>query len=428
MKISRRNLVKCSLALAAQMSAGPGISGSLFDLGRSDTGAFYVPGYRPHRARCQGRPLSHHPDFTSGIPDGYQGPRTMVSRLQPGGRVVRRVFPLKGHQITVSTRYPLAFFNSIDHPQMVVFDRDSLEFERLIQPHASGYNGGGHALFHDDGCCLINTERRAMTPYGGRAAAHNGAIVIRDPFSMQVLTAYSCHGINPHEIRMIDANTAAISNYGSTGWPADRPGHPWPFVVEPSVTLIDIRDGALVDKFVAPDRSLEIRHLAADRAGGILAIQTRLLSATAEGHFRATGKAVYEADDTVDTRLWFAPAPLFSIQGAQGTPVALDNPMDQRQGQSILYDPRHDEFLVTYTSSHRIAVIDAGTRAVKQVIASDRLGLHYPRGIQLLPDGKRYAVSGSWRNLHLFHRGTHSPDPQGVHHETWFGHSHLTVI
>ena len=427
-RLTRRGFLQTSALLAASTTLPRSVlSGDVAP--PATTGAvFYLPGYRPQRARYGGIPLSHHPDFTEGIPAGYEGPRTMVSRLTWNGTVKRRVFPLKGHQITVDRRFPLALFNSIDHPAMVTFDRHSLALDRRLEPHAEGFVGGGHALFTPDGCCLAVLERREMRPFTGRAEDHYGAIVLRDPISMQVMTVHSCHGVNPHEIRMVDDHTVAISNYGSAGWPVEREQRPDPFVVEPSITLVDLRNGALVEKYVGLDPQLEIRHLAVDGRGGLLAIQTRLVPAREEPRLAGGSGRLYEADDTVDYRLWFAPAPLYSISAGERSPVPLADPMDQRQGQSILYDPRHDEFIVTYTSSHRVAVIDGTRRRVKRVIETDRLGLHYPRGLQPLPDTGLYAVSGSWRNIHLFERGTHRPVPQGVRYETWFGHSHMSVI
>ncbi len=398
--------------------------------GKLKNTVFYVPGYRPHRARCQGIPLSRHADFTAGIADNYQGPRTMVSRFEWSGKVNRKVFPLKGHQITVSKHFPLAFFNSIDHPAMVAFDRESLELDRIVKPHSKQFVGGGHALFTDDGCCLINLERRDMRPFQGKLEDHYGAIVIRDPLSMQVITVYSCHGVNPHEIRRVDDDTVAVSNYGSAGWPLDHQQQDYPFVVEPSITVIDIRNGKLLEKYVAPDKQMEVRHLAVNGRGDLLAIQTRLVEAKDENHYGSKEAQVYEADGTVDYRLWFAPAPLLSVSDRRAGTVKLSNPMDQRQGQSMLYDPQYDEFIITYTSSHRVAVVDAQSSAVKRVIKTDHLGIHYPRGIQLLPDGTHYAISGSWRDIKLLRRGSHLPveTKDGIRYETFYGHSHMSVV
>lgn len=432
-RITRRMLLQSSAMLVAFSATTPIRAAALPKVKEGinfNNPVFYLPGYRPQRARCQGIPLSLHPDFTAGIADDYQGPKTMVSRFEWGGKIHRKVFPLKGHQITVSRQFPLAFFNSIDHPAMVSFDRESLELDRIIKPHSKEFVGGGHALFTDDNCCLINLERRAMQPFQGKIEDHYGAIVIRDPLTMKVMTVFSCYGINPHEIRRVNDNTVAVSNYGSTGWPLDHQQRSHPNVIEPSITIIDIHSGKLLEKYVAPDKHMEVRHLAVDSRGGLLAIQTRLVDAKDEIRYSGDGPQVYEADDTVDYKLWFAPAPLLSTSKGTTNIVRLSNPMDQRQGQSMLYDPQYDEFIITYTSSHRIAVVDAQNCAVKRVIKTDQIGIQYPRGIQLLPDKTHYAISGSWRNIRLLSRGSHLPVEMkaGNRYETFYGHSHMSVI
>ncbi len=432
-KFSRRRLLHYSALLTALTATTPlraAISPSAGGDMNFSNATFYVPGYRPKRMLYQGIPLSYHPKFTEGIAKNYQGPRTMVSQFKWDGEVRRKVFPLKGHQITVSKHSSIAFYNSIDHPLMVSFDRESLQLDRLIHPHSKKFVGGGHALFTDDGNYLINLERKDFVPFQGNIEDHYGAVVIRDASSMKVLTVYSCYGINPHEIRVVDEHTVAVSNYGSTDWPLDRQQQAYPFVVEPSITLIDIRSGALVDKFVCPDKGLELRHLAVDKRGGIVAIQTRLMKVKEEGSYGKHTREVYEADDTVNYKLWFGPAPLLSVSDRKVGNISLSEPMDQRQGQSILYDPQHDQFIVTYTSSHRITIVDGKSFAVKHVIKTDKYGIFYPRGIQLLPDNIHYAVSGSWRNIKIFKRGNHQSmgSVQGIRYETFSGHSHMSVI
>ncbi len=432
-KISRRCLLRYSALLAALTVTTPiraAVSSGTGGDTSSSKGTFYLPGYRPNRILYQGIPLSSHPGFTEGIARNYQGPKTMVSRFEWGGKVDRKVFPLKGHQITLSRQSPIAFFNSIDHAGMVSFDRESLQLDRLVYPHSKKFVGGGHALFTDDGDYLINLERREMRPFLGSIEDHYGAIVIRDSVTMKVLTVYSCYGINPHEIRMVDDYTVAVSNYGSTKWPLDRQLKAYPYVVEPGITLIDIRNGSLVDKFVCPDKRLELRHLAVDSRGGLMAIQTHLMEANDERSYGDHTTQPYEADDTVNYKLWFGPAPLLSVSGGSVGNVSLPEPLDQRQGQSIVYDPRYDQFIVTYTSSHRIVVADAISLEIKHVIKTDQYGIFYPRGIQLLPDDIHYAVSGSWRNIKIFKRGNHKSvkGENGVRFETFFGHSHMSVL
>jgi len=74
------------LAAAPAIGAGASVAVSA-DPVETGGALFFVPGYRPQRARSGGVPLSHHPDFVDGIPAGYDGPRTMVSRLRWDARL-----------------------------------------------------------------------------------------------------------------------------------------------------------------------------------------------------------------------------------------------------------------------------------------------------------------------------------------------------
>ena len=98
-----------------------------------------------------------------------------------------------------------------------------------------------------------------------------------------------------------------------------------------------------------------------------------------------------------------------------------------QRGQSIVYDPVHDEALVTYPTSHTVVVIDGQNGSIKRVIRTDRLGLHRPRGIALQPDQTHYAVSGHWRDIYVFRRGTHQLRREACRYVPLFGHSHLTI-
>ena len=137
--VSRRDLLRYSATLAILSVSSP-LQATVLRENKAvkslqDT-TFFLPGYRPHRMHYKGIPLSRHPEYMAGITNRYQGPRTMVSRIKWNGEVQRRVFPLKGHQITVSRHSNLAFFNSIDYPNMVTFDKDSLDFDRLVKCHS----------------------------------------------------------------------------------------------------------------------------------------------------------------------------------------------------------------------------------------------------------------------------------------------------
>jgi hypothetical protein len=104
-----------------------------------------------------------------------------------------------------------------------------------------------------------------------------------------------------------------------------------------------------------------------------------------------------------------------------------EDPLLARQAQSIVYDRASDEFIATFTSSHAIGVFAGADGRVKRIIQTDRLGLRYPRGLALHPDGQHYAVSGSWRDMLLFRRGTHEVNVGRSIYAVLFEHSHLSI-
>jgi len=93
-----------------------------------------------------------------------------------------------------------------------------------------------------------------------------------------------------------------------------------------------------------------------------------------------------------------------------------------------VYDAPHDRMPATVASSHCVLAVSGATGRIERVIRTDRLGLRYPRGLALHPDGEHYVVSGSWRDLALFRRRDHSPVPERSLHTVFFDHSHMTVF
>lgn len=98
-----------------------------------------------------------------------------------------------------------------------------------------------------------------------------------------------------------------------------------------------------------------------------------------------------------------------------------------RHGLSIIYDERNDQAIATYPTAHRVMAFDGASGAVTAVIDTSRMGLRYPCGIALLPDGVHYAVTGYWENLFIFERRTHRLVRDLCQYPVFFGHSHISV-
>ena len=390
----------------------------------------YVPGYAPESAWVEGRPVVDHPRFTRHVPKDYSGRTSLITRIDTATGVVRRaLFAQLGHQIDISPDGRYGIFNSMNLDSLIGFDPASLEQTASARAHAKGYIGGGHSVFLPDGKTVLVAERLQFMDYTGTPEDHFGRIVIREAATLKALGSFSCHGIAPHEIALIEGGRQlAIVNYGRTHWPAGKTV--LPFVAEPSLTVVEFPSGKLLDKIVSPDNAVEARHLAAHSRDRVFAVQGRLGTTAAVQQAMAREAAVYELDvySTGIPGYGYMPAPMlrYDLKTGSTKTVATGDATLMRYAQSILYDPVHDQAIGTFPSRHRVIAFDGATGAVKKVINVGRMGLRQPRGIALHPDGEHYIVTGYWSDMFTFRRADHGIVRERSVYETFFGHSHAT--
>lgn len=384
-------------------------------------------------AFARGRPMAGEPEFRAALPAAWDGPVSMVTRMdEDGGNVRRRVFPVEeGHEVAVSPDRRRAVLTGQNGRHICTLDPQTLEMESHAAAHGDDGRAGGHALFLPDGGPLLVAERRAYAPYEGAPERHFGRVTVRDPATLKVLEVHSSHGVAPHEINLLDdGRHLAIANYGTT-LPAEgvERGPTLP-LVEPSLTVIDIRDGRLAYRWAPPKPEFELRHLAAARADRIFVLQNRRkpfeeVQALMDGREQAYYPDV-ETDGFVH-----APAPVLRFDLGRDGPPAECAPEtgigEMGRGQSIVYDAAHDEAIGAFRMTHRLIVFDGATGRVKLVVRTDRLGLRDPAGIALHPDGEHYVVSGDREFVYVFRRGAHELVRERCIYETLFGHAHLTA-
>ncbi|MDO9598726.1 MAG: DUF1513 domain-containing protein [Azoarcus sp.] len=113
----------------------------------------------------------------------------------------------------------------------------------------------GHAILSPDGRSLFTTENNIATG--------QGLIGIYDSASLTRLGEIPSHGIGPHELLWLDpGKVLAVANGGiltlpETGRLKLNLEH-----MAPSVVLIDMPSGRLMQEHILDDRSLSLRHLA----------------------------------------------------------------------------------------------------------------------------------------------------------------------
>ena len=394
-------------------------------------GDVYIPGYMPKDAYFEGVRAFEHRRLMRAVPKDYDGSVRLLTRLGMDGDVAQALFPVYGHDVGISPDGRTGFFGNLEERSYVTFDPKSLDLIALGSPVAEGWIGGGHGVFIDGGAVLALSERAPKVGYLGRPDRHFGRITLREPDTLKVLESYSTHGVSPHDIRLLaDGEHMAIANYGSVV-PQGRDDYGIPLkIVEPSVTVINLRSGKLEAKYASRSRDMEIRHLCAHDLDTIYAIQTELdTGGKDQRYFKKNGSA-YEAELTGGDFYSYLSAPTVRALRGSGRlePIGTRKLRElMRHGLSIHYEPRHDEVIATYPATHSVMVFDAPSGEVKQRIDCASIGLDYPCGIVPLKDPRYYVVAGYWKNLFVFERGSHRLMRELCHYTTFFGHSHITA-
>lgn len=390
-------------------------------------GAVFIPGYKVERAVFRGQPVTRNRRLMRNVPRGYDGNLTLISRLDADGSLTQAVFPMTGHDLAVSSDGRRGYFAGINDNKYATFDPQTLTLRARAGSVGEGWIGGGHAAFIDGGSAIAVTERSPWQGYTGHPKDHFGAITIRDPRSLKILSQISTHGMSPHELRLLDdGQHVAIANYGTSYAPgATRRSTP-AYLVEPSVTIVRLSDGALVKKLKTGSKRRELRHLAARDQDTIFAIQAEVTKQAPGTSFGHTRKALTEADPFANEGFGYLPAAPLRFDPRRERLVRLGGrEAEMREGLSIEYDAQHDEVIASFSSSHRVGIFDGASGDLKHMIETDHLGLEHPAGVTILGDSGFYAVAGHWKNLFVFTRGSHELVREMCHYATFFGHSHI---
>lgn len=442
--MKRRDVMKLGAAALAATAASPKPARAVSMAGSTDCApvsgdqetiantAFYIPGYWPQSVYFAGVPAIRHKHLARAIPDGYYGSIKMLTRLAGDGSVKQALFPVGGHDVVISPDGGIGFFGALERQDYVSFDPHTLDLVAMGKPYASGWIGGGHGTFIDNGKLLAVSERAPKTPYSGKPASHYGRITLRDPQTLKIVESYSSHGIAPHDICLLpDGRHLAIANYGSVV-AQNHADYAIPRkVVESSVVVIDLANGKRVAKQTTGKERIETRHLTALDVDRIFAIRVEMAATGRDQIHLKNQQYAYEGDFTTPDDHCYLPTPLIALNAANSAIREIGEGSERgfmRQGIGIKYEEQHGEVLVTFPSSHSLFVIDAATSEVKQRIDTAAIGLDYPCGLSMIPGSPFYAVSGYWKNLFIFRRGSHEPVRELCHYASFFGHSHMTAV
>ena len=368
----------------------------------------FVPGYRPPAhwvEQAQAKEQAHH---------------CLLSRFDSSSSQ-HQLFPTQGHATHLSPDGQRGILCGFEAGPHLLYDTQNLAILAHSDPLDIGWRGGGHGVYFTRHSVVATTERCPRFIYRGEPATERyGRIALRDPHTLAVIEAYSCHGVDPHDICLSeDEAYFFVANYGSVPMRDSRQlGLPRQ-VVEASITVVDSQNGQLVERYVGQGDGVEIRHLAGRMPEQIFAIQTRMGQDTQETH---------HLDPTLRPGEIYHPAPPVMTQrpGHLAAMTVACDPGQMQQGLSIQVNPRWQQVLATYPSSHQILIFDLHSGHCIKQIDTRTFGLLFPCGLSLSADFSHFYVTGYQAGLASF--SSQQLTLTGFDPIPLFGHSHHALL
>ena len=358
---------------------------------------YFVPGYHPKIAFYRGKPVSQVPALRRNIPKGYDGKTVLLNRISERGEpTIRMLMPVKGHDVDIHPNGHVGVFNTQNGDTMVSFDPKTLELG-VFHRFEEGIFGGGHSVFLPGSDTMAVTERTAYRKFTGDLKAHEGRLAIRDTKTLKALELYPCHGIAPHEVQLMrDGKHLAVANYGSTFDPKYEKKRP--LLLDPSVTIIELASGKLIEHIRPAKPAGEIRHLAAYDRKRIFCLQNMFAPPAEQARLFASVDAFHLPDLAVKYGMKHSALPMLRAEaGTRGdfTDLTTPNMRSMLRAQSVTYDPVHDEAIATFPGANRVLVFKGTDGAlVREIDTEATVGIRLPRGV-CLENGGDKLVHGS---------------------------------
>ncbi len=174
-----------------------------------------------------------------------------------GDIIWQEILPGRGHAIAASLRAPYSVvFARRPGNFAVAFDPTRQKGQQLFHcpPDRHFY---GHGEFSSDGNLLFATENDFENAVG-----IIGIYDVRDGFSR--IGEFKSHGIGPHDVKLMDDGiTLCVANGGIETHPDFGRAKLNIATMQPSIALIDVRDGSLIELHTLPSElhQLSTRHM-----------------------------------------------------------------------------------------------------------------------------------------------------------------------
>ena len=340
---------------------------------------YFVPGNTQADIFMDGVPILEHPVLARQMRTmkGTGRPVFLSRFSETDGSVTRTVLPVAAHAIAIRPDAESAVCTPQGGSTLVTFDPESLEMGAFVE-YADGLEGGGHAVYLPDGKTMAVSERIPFSPYTGNPKDHYGRLSIRDNESLGELGEIPCGGISPHDLELLeDGKNIAVANYGATKWPTDQIGYDR-YRVEPSVAVVEVASGKVVERYAPDSHDGEFRHIAALRLDRIFVLQNAEDSLAHYHQLKSQETGLYRPKLKNTPHTVGASLPMMRVDFTADPPVTMleaNSPGEMMRGQSIAYDPVHDEAIATFPLSDCVVAFDAANGSLKRVVRTDRLGL-----------------------------------------------------
>ncbi|HEX4940105.1 MAG TPA: DUF1513 domain-containing protein [Candidatus Kapabacteria bacterium] len=202
---------------------------------------------------CQREPLL--PGTLLSACDDARG-NHFVASIQPDGSLGFQIpVPLRAHDSCASRERDRAlFFARRPGHQIYVVD---LHERTLIQTLDAepGRHFYGHGVISADGQWLFTTEQIYATGQG-----MIGVYRMTHPIRRE--TEFPSHGMDPHQLQWLsDGETLVIANGGILTHPDQNRENLNPDTMQPALTYVRVRDGALLESRQPPHHQMSLHHL-----------------------------------------------------------------------------------------------------------------------------------------------------------------------
>jgi uncharacterized protein len=180
-----------------------------------------------------------------------------------GTRVFGARVPMRAHGCAIHPDDPMRVLFFARRPGTQAFELDRATNQvRSIFTTPRGRHLAGHGVFSSDGRWLYTPEHDYENA--------RGVLAVRDTRTYEIVAELDSHGIDPHEVLLSsDGQRLIVANGGILTHPRSYRRKLNITTMDPSLCVLDAKNGSQLEQWRLPDHLLSIRHLALTADGSI---------------------------------------------------------------------------------------------------------------------------------------------------------------